>query len=370
MNKIRLGIVGLGNMGSGHFYNVFGGKCPSVEVTAVCDINPEKLEKAKDYPTVTRFTDCNEMLDSGLVDAVLIAVPHYDHPTIAIECFKRKIHVLTEKPAGVYARQVREMNEAAEKSGVKFGIMFNQRTNPMYRKAREIVQSGELGELKRMVWIITNWYRTQAYYNSGSWRATWSGEGGGVLLNQAPHNLDLWQWIFGMPKRVRAFCEFGKYHKIDVEDDVTIFGEYENGATATFISTTGDACGTNRLEITGDKGKIVIEHGKLCWWKLAVPEREFCFTATEGFVTPENTYEEFTAPEPEGHPEVLEAFAQAILNGTEMIARGEEGLNSLSISNAAYLSTWTNDWAEIPTDEALFENYLEKCCAEEKCTKK
>lgn len=370
MSKIKLGIVGIGNMGSGHFYNVFAGKCPSVSVTAICDINPEKLEKAKEHPEVASFTDYKEMLDSGLVDTVLIAVPHYDHPTVAIECFKRGIHVLTEKPAGVYARQVREMNEAAKESGVKFGIMFNQRTNPLFAKAREIVQSGELGGLKRMVWIITNWYRTQAYYNSGSWRATWGGEGGGVLLNQAPHNLDLWQWIFGMPKRVRAFCEFGKYHNIDVEDDVTIFGEYENGATATFISTTGDACGTNRLEITGDKGKIVVEHGKLAWWKLEVPEREFCFTATEGFVTPASTYEEFTAPEPEGHPEVLEAFAQSILNGTEMIARGEEGLNSLSISNAAYLSTWTNDWAELPTDEALFEKFLKERCESETKQKK
>ncbi len=370
MNKIRLGIVGLGNMGSGHFYNVFGGKCPSVEITAVCDVNPQKLEKVKEYPTVSCFTDCTQLLDSGLVDAVLIAVPHYDHPTIAIECFKRNIHVLTEKPAGVSARQVRLMNEEAEKSGVKFGIMFNQRTNPLYAKAREIVQSGELGERKRMVWIITNWYRTQAYYDSGSWRATWRGEGGGVLLNQAPHNLDLWQWIMGMPKRIRAFCDFGKYHNIDVEDDVTIFAEYENGATATFITTTGDACGTNRLEITGDRGKLVIEHGKLCWWKLDVPEREFCFTATEGFVTPNSTYEEFCAPEPEGHPEVLEAFAQSILYGTEMIAEGKEGLNSLSISNAAYLSAWTNDWADIPTDEALFEHFLKEQCANEKNVKK
>ncbi len=370
MDKIRLGIIGLGNMGSGHFFNVFEGKVPSVTVTAVCDINPEKLEKAKAHPEVKLFTDYKEMLESGLIDAALIAVPHYDHPTIAIECFKHKIHVLTEKPAGVYSRQVRLMNEAAKESGVKFGIMFNQRTNPMYKKAREIVQSGELGELKRMVWIITNWYRTQAYYNSGTWRATWNGEGGGVLLNQAPHNLDLWQWIFGMPKRVRAFCDFGKYHHIDVEDDVTIFGQYENGATATFISTTGDACGTNRLEITGDKGKIVVEHGKLCHWKLEVSEREFCFTATEGFVTPKNTYEEFTAPEPEGHPQVLEAFAQSILNGTEMIARGEEGLNSLSISNAAYLSAWTDDWADIPTDEELFEKYLKEKCENEKLSKK
>ena len=370
MDKIRLGIVGLGNMGSGHFFNVCNGKCPSVEVTAVCDINKDKLEKVKEYETVTCFTDAAEMMDSGLVDAILVAVPHYDHPTIAMEGFKRNIHVLIEKPAGVYARQVREMNEAAEKAGVKFGIMFNQRTNPMYAKAREIVQSGQLGELKRMVWIITNWYRTQAYYNSGSWRATWGGEGGGVLLNQAPHNLDLWQWIFGMPKRVRAFCSFGKYHNIDVEDDVTIFGEYENGATATFITTTGEAPGTNRLEISGDKGKLVIEHGKLCWWKLAVPEREFCFTATEGFIAPESTYEEFTDVEPEGHPQVLEAFAQAILNGTEMIAEGKEGLNSLSISNAAYLSAWTDAWAEIPTDEALFEKHLNELCKSEKNTKK
>lgn len=370
MEKIRLGIIGMGNMGSGHFHNVMEGKCPSVEVTAVCDIDLGKLTRMQEYPAIACYTDTVELLNSGLVDAVLIAVPHYDHPTIAIECFKHGIPVLTEKPAGVYARQVREMNEAAEASGVKFGIMFNQRTNPLYAKAREIVQSGQLGELKRMVWIITNWYRTQAYYNSGSWRATWNGEGGGVLLNQAPHNLDLWQWIFGMPTKVRAFCSFGKYHTIDVEDDVTIYGEYDNGATATFISTTGEAPGTNRLEISGDRGKIVIEHGKLKWWKLAVPEREFCFTATEGFVTPETTYEEFCEEAPEGHPEVLEAFAQSILNGTEMIAEGKEGLNSLSISNAAYLSAWTDDWASIPTDEALFEQHLNELRQNETSRKK
>lgn len=371
MEKIRLGILGMGNMGNGHFHNVIEGKCPSVEVTAVCDTDAEKLvDVTEKYPAVKAFANPETFLDSGLLDAVLIAIPHYDHPTFAIKCFHRGLHVLTEKPAGVYTRQVREMNEAAEASGVKFGIMFNQRTNPMYAKAREIVQSGELGELKRMVWIITNWYRSQAYYDSGTWRATWKGEGGGVLLNQAPHNLDLWQWIFGMPKRVRAFCEFGKYHHIDVEDDVTIFGQYENGATATFITTTGDACGTNRLEITGDKGKIVIEQGKLKWWKLTVPEREFCFTTKEGFAAPACEYEEFSQTEPEGHPQVLEDFAQSILNGTKMIAEGKEGINSLAISNAAYLSTWTEDWVEIPSDEALFEKYLNKLCEKEDCSKK
>ena len=363
MKQIKLGIIGMGNMGGGHFRNVQAGKCPSVKVTAVCDINPDRLKKLGDIAT---FTDADKMLESGLIDAALIAVPHYLHPEMAIKCFKHKIHVLTEKPAGVYASQVRKMNLAAEEAGVKFGIMFNQRTNPLYAKAREIVQSGQLGKRKRLVWIITNWYRTQAYYDSGSWRATWAGEGGGVLLNQAPHNLDLWQWIFGMPKRVRAFCAFGKYHNIDVEDDVTIYGEYEDGASATFITTTGEAPGTNRLEISGDRGKIVIEDGKLKWWKLKEAERDFCFTAKEGFITPENEYQEFSEEAPEGHPQVLEAFAQAILTGSEMIAQGQEGLNSLSISNAAYISSWTDDWADIPTNEGLFEEKLAELCRKEK----
>lgn len=371
MQKIRLGIIGMGNMGSGHLQNVLDGLCPSVTVTAVSDINPEKLEQVKTKdPSIALFTDTLEMLDSGLIDAALIAVPHYDHPTYAIECFQRNIHVLIEKPAGVYTRQVRIMNEEAEKANVKFGIMFNQRTNPLFAKAREIVQSGALGAPKRLVWIITNWYRTQAYYDSGSWRASWTGEGGGVLLNQAPHNLDLWQWIFGMPKKIRAFCSFGKYHNIDVEDDVTIYGEYENGATAVFITTTGETPGTNRLEITGDLGKLVLEEEKLKWWKLTAPEREFCFTVSEGFYVPETTYEEFTQEAPAGHPIILENFAKSILEDAPMIAPGLEGINSLALSNAAYISSWTNDFVELPTDEALFEDHLLRLCREEKLKQK
>lgn len=370
MDKIRLGIIGVGNMGSGHLRNAAEGKCPKVEVTAVADTNPEKLDNArKIQPSVVCFDTAEELLDRGLVDAALIAVPHYGHPVYAAECFKRGIHVMIEKPAGVTSRSVREMNEAANRAGVKFAIMFNQRTNPVYRKAHEIVQSGALGQPKRLVWIITNWYRTQAYYDSGSWRATWNGEGGGVLLNQAPHNLDLWQWIFGMPKRVHAFCSVGKYHNVGIKDDVTVYGEYENGATAVFISSTGEAPGTNRLEISGDRGKLVLEDGKLKWWRLETPEREFCFTEKNGFLCPSSTYEEYSEKAPEGHPEVLENFAEAILDGAELIADGREGLNSLSISNAAYLSSWTNDWAELPVDEEAFEAHLKRLCEHESAKK-
>ncbi len=371
MDKIRLGIIGMGNMGSGHLRSILNGECPRITVTAFADTNPEKLANAgKLAPDAAAFDDAIKMLDSGLIDAALIAVPHYDHPKLAMECFKRGIHVMTEKPAGVYTRQVREMNDAAKASNVKFGIMFNQRTNPIYARAREIVKSGQLGELKRMVWIVTNWYRTQAYYDSGSWRATWNGEGGGVLLNQAPHNLDLWQWIFGMPKRIRAFCTVGKYHNIGVEDDVTIYGEYDNGATAVFISTTGEAPGSNRLEISGTKGKLVLEDGRMKWWRLKEDERYTCFNNPNGFVWPECDYEEYTAQEPDGHPEILNDFAASILDGTPMLSPGEDGLNSLSISNAAYISSWTDDWADIPVDEEVFEKNLAKLCADEKITKK
>lgn len=371
MNKIRLGIIGMGNMGSGHLRSIMKGESPRITVTAFADIVREKLDKASEIcPSAKAFDNAEEMLDSGLIDAALIAVPHYDHPKLAIECFKRGIHVMTEKPAGVYTRQVREMNEAAKAANVKFGIMFNQRTNPIYAKAREIVRSGQLGERKRLVWIVTNWYRTQAYYDSGSWRATWNGEGGGVLLNQAPHNLDLWQWIFGMPVSIRAFCTVGKYHNIGVEDDVTIYGEYENGATAVFISTTGEVPGSNRLEISGTKGKLVLEDGKLKWWKLKEDERVTCFNCKDGFVWPESDYEEFTAEEPDGHPLILNNFADAILDGAELIAPGEEGLNSLSISNAAYVSSWTDSKADIPVDEDTFEKHLSELCHNEKIEKK
>ena len=373
MDQIRLGIIGMGNMGRGHLNSILDGECPRIRVTALADLDAGRLESIRaqrpELSDTVLFTDTEKMLKSGLVDAALIAVPHYDHPRYAAECFRNGIHVMLEKPAGVYTRQVRGMNEAARKAaeehGVRFAIMFNQRSNPVYAKAREIVQSGQLGELKRLVWIVTDWYRTQAYYDSGSWRATWSGEGGGVLLNQAPHNLDLWQWIFGMPARVRAFCSFGKYHRISVEDDVTIYGEYENGATSVFISTTGEAPGTNRLEISGDLGKIVIENGILKWYRLREHERRICFESKEGFAKPETDYEEFTAPVPDGHPVLLNNFADAILDGAPLIAEGCEGIRSLSISNAAYLSAWTDDWAQIPVNEELFDKYLEEYCLRE-----
>ncbi len=364
MKKVRLGIIGIGNMGSGHYSNIEKGLCPEIEVTAVADINPDRIRWANETmpDTVQKFDNAIDMLDSGLVDAAIVAVPHYDHPGLVIECLNRGIHVMCEKPAGVYTKQVRQMNEAAKQHpDVVFGMMFNQRTNCVYRKMRELIQSGEYGQIRRTNWLITSWYRPQAYYDSGAWRATWSGEGGGVLLNQCPHQLDLWQWICGMPKKVLTKMQFGKWHNIEVEDDVTTYVEYENGATGVFITSTGDAAGSNRFEVQMDKGKLVVENNKLTLYELETAEPEFSKTNKEPFGSPKQTVIEVqTDGENPQHVGVLNKFAAAILRGEPLVAGGEEGINGLTLSNAMHLSAWLGKEIELPFDEDLFYDELMK----------
>lgn len=357
MEKVRLGIIGVGNMGSAHACSIIDGKVPNMELAAVADLRESRRAWAsKTLPeSVKIFENGDALIEARCCDAVLIAVPHYDHPRFVRKAFEYGLHAMSEKPAGVYTRQVREMNEAAAGTDRVFGMMFNQRTNHVYRKMHEMVQSGRYGAIKRVNWIITDWYRTQAYYNSGGWRATWDGEGGGVLTNQCPHNLDLLQWICGMPARVQAFCHMGKWHEIEVEDDVTAYMEFPNGATGVFVTTTGDAPGTNRFEITMEKGTLICEHDTLRFYELEESEREFCFRSTEGFQKPEGHWTELeTDGENPQHVGVLRAFAANILRGEPLVARGEEGLNGVMLCNAMYLSSWLNRAVELPVDEELF----------------
>ncbi|MBQ2933525.1 MAG: Gfo/Idh/MocA family oxidoreductase [Clostridia bacterium] len=371
MDKIKLGIIGFGNMGTGHTSNIMGGNCPEVDLVAICDKNPDRCEFGKSkYPdaNITYFTDAIEMLDSGLINACLVAVPHYDHAKYSMECMKRGIHVMCEKPAGVYTRQVREMIAESEKHPeVVFGMMFNQRTNPVYRKMHELVHSGKYGEIRRTNWLITNWYRSQAYYNSSDWRATWAGEGGGVLLNQCPHQLDLWQWICGMPVKVQSKIKYGKWHDIEVDDDVTTFVEYENGATGVFITTTGDGKGTNRFEVQMDGAKLVVEDDKLTVTEFEMKESEFTKTNTEvfGMVKTHNLEIEIESKNPQ-HIGVVNAWAGKILHGTPLIAEGAEGLKGVILSNAMHLSDFLGREVEIPFDEDLYYEELMKRVATSK----
>lgn len=362
MKIVNIGIIGVGNMGNHHIDYLIKNEIPGAVIKAVCDVNPAQLTRAKSRvgETVEAYEDADELIHSKGIDAVVIATPHYDHPPLAIKAFSQGLHVLCEKPAGVYTGQVREMNEVAEKSGLVFGLMFNQRTLGEHLKLKELVESGELGELRRTNYIITNWFRSQSYYDSGGWRATWSGEGGGVLANQCPHNLDLWQWICGMPVRIRAFCSFGKYHNIEVEDDVTAYAEYENGATGVFITTTGEAPGTNRMEITGDNGKVVMENGRITFWRNRTPSDVFSREWKGGFGSPETWKCEipFQAGGEE-HRGITRNWIRAILDGTPLIAPGIEGIWGVELANAMLLSTWLDDWIDIPVNETIYYEKLQ-----------
>lgn len=365
MSKIRYGIVGVGNQGTYYAVRLDGGLVEDSVLTAVADINPAKIEaiKPKLKGDVKYYSDYKKMLSDGVCDAVLVAVPHYDHPGIVIECLGRGIHVITDKPAAVYTKQVEQMNAAAEKSKALYGMMFNQRTNCLYRKMKEIIAAGGIGTLQRVNWIITDWFRTQKYYDSGSWRATWKGEGGGVLINQCPHQLDLVQWVVGeMPVSVNGFCKYGKWHDVEVEDEVTAYFEYKNGASGVFITTTGEAPGTNRFEVSGTKGKLLCENKKLFFYQNAEDSQSFSKTSSESFAAPKC---EVIEPETDGenlqHVGILKNFTRAILGKEPLFVDGREGINGVALMNAIELSGW-KDGARVslPIDGDLYYNELMK----------
>ena len=361
--RVRLGIIGIGNMGSEHCRLILGGKCPETELCAVADLRAERREWARNTlpENVGIYPDGRELIASGTCDAVLIAVPHFQHEPLAVAALEAGLHVLCEKPAAVQADRAEKMIRAAEKAGKTLTFMFNQRTNCVYRAVKALLDSGEMGAVKRMNWVITDWYRTQRYYDSGSWRATWAGEGGGVLLNQCPHQLDLLVWLCGMPCAVTARCLEGKWHRIEVEDDVTAFLEFPNGATGVFVASTGDLPGTNRLEIDCERGKIVCGDGKAKVWRLGVNEREICFASDDPWYRgeAEESILETDGENPQ-HAGVINAFAAHLLRGGKPVAEAEDGLRALQLSNAIHLSGWTGKRVEIPVPPEDFNRELDR----------
>jgi predicted dehydrogenase len=368
-DQVRLGIIGFGNQGSTYARMIAAGMVPNMTVGAICDIDPEKAAAiASVHPGVAYFADYRELLASGAVDAVVTCVPHYLHPEMAIAALESGLHVLVEKPAGVYTSQVEELNAvAATKPELTFGIMFNQRNNPLYRRIKEIVDAGEIGAIRHTNWVITTWWRPQGYYDSSAWRATWGGEGGGVLVNQAPHQLDLWQWICGIPKSVYAKVGYGFRRNIAVEDEVTALVDYGEGATGVFVTATHDLTGTDRFEILGDLGKIVVEDSaRATVTRLTAPEREISEGLSDevvkklfsGGFNPEEHYTtevvEFESAWGSQHAGVLENFAANILDGTPLLAAGSEGINGVRLANAIHLSSWTGREVPLEFDEAEF----------------
>jgi len=362
MNKnttVRLGIIGLGNMGQSHADNIIAGKVPGLVLVAVADQDAERLDRFKD---AAHFSDGFELIKSGIVDAILIATPHYSHTRIGIAALEAGIHTLVEKPISVHKQDCERLIAAWQDKEVIFSAMFNQRTDPAYCKVKSLIESGEFGTVERINWIITDWYRTEHYYSSGGWRATWGGEGGGVLLNQCPHNLDLLQWIFGMPSKVTANCQFGRFHDIEVEDAVTAILEYPNGSTGVFITTTGEAPGTNRLEVACDRGKVVVENGKITFTRTEQLVKEHNKTAQTGFEKPAVWHVDIPLPAGNGeqHIGIMKNFTNAILKGEALISPASEGIHSVELANAMLYSAFENTSVNLPLDGAAYARVLKK----------
>ncbi len=369
MNKVKIGVIGVGVMGRGHLENL--AKAKNAELIAVCDVVKERVDQAAATYHCASFTDHKALLKAKVCDAVLISTPHYAHTTIGIDALKAGLHVLVEKPLSVHKADCERLLAAYTNKRQVFSAMFNQRTDPLYRKIKYLIEHGDLGQLDRITWIITDWFRTQSYYDAGEWRATWAGEGGGVLLNQATHNLDLWQWLFGMPDQVRGFCKIGRKHKIEVEDEVTAYMEYKNGCSGVFITSTGEAPGTNRLEIIGEHGKLVSENGGLRFIRNEVSTNEILKNSPEKYTRPDVWNVQMAMPDqgPQ-HAGILQNFIDAIVSGAKLIAPAVEGIRAVELGNAILYSSEMQKTIEMPLDAPAYERMLKKKIKESRIVKK
>lgn len=370
MDKVRLGIIGMGNIGKFHAGYLLEGKVSRCELVAVCSTSPHKLESYKDQG-LKIYGDGIELIKSGEVDAVLIATPHYQHTELGIAAFEAGVHVMVEKPISAHKADAEKLIAASKsKSDLIFGAMFQMRSEPRYQKIKKLLESGELGEIVRINWIDTDWFRSEAYYSSGGWRATWKGEGGGVLINQCLHQLDTFAWLFGMPTKIRGHAQLGKFHNIECEDNVTAYMEFANGATGVFISSTGEIPGTNRLEIACNRGQLVLEHDKITVIRNEVPTDDWNKTSKIGFAQPDK----WTIDIPFGnadapHAAYLQNFTDAILDGEPLAAPGEEGINSIELANSMIYSALEDKSVDLPLDGAAWESKLRDLIANSKFEK-
>ncbi len=370
MEKVRIGIVGMGNMGKYHADYLIKGKVAHAELSAVCSTSPEKLAAYKEPGAV--FGQGEEMIRSGSIDAVLVATPHYQHTSLGICAIENGIHLMVEKPISAHKADAERLIEVStQHPDIVFGGMFQLRTEPRYLKLKKLIADGDLGDIVRINWIITDWFRTEAYYASGGWRATWKGEGGGVLLNQCLHQLDALQWLVGMPSKVRSFAQCGRFHDIEVEDNVTAYLEYPNGATGVFVSSTGEAPGSNRFEIAGTRGRVILENDQIKFTRNESCMLEHSKNSPIGFSKPEVWEVDIPFGNAElPHAILMRNFVEAIRNKTPLIAPGVEGIHSVELANVLLYSSLVDQTINLPMDGAAFEAKLQQLIDESTHEKK
>lgn len=348
-------------MGSAHARELAAGRVPGAALVAVADTKPSALAA---FPEARPFASGADLIASGAVEALLIATPHYAHTPLAIQALHAGLHVLVEKPLAVHKADCLKMIAAYEQRPDPrqvFAEMLSFRIDPAVLHLRALLRSGALGRLRRISWLSTHWFRSDAYFKDSDWRGTWSGEGGGVLLNQCPHQLDLWQWLFGMPRQVHAFCGFGRFHAIEVEDQVTAYLHYADGLNGVFIASTGEAPGTNRLEVSGDLGKVVLDAQGLGFTRNAAPASAYIVENPGRNALPPTTEELLTFPTLENpRRAVLTNFVATILQGEALIAPATEGMASVELANAMIYSAITEQTVTLPLDPALYATQLQR----------
>jgi predicted dehydrogenase len=363
---MKIGIIGLGNIGRVHATNIQNGLIENCELVAVANQPIQSMEEFE-RKGIACFEEGSALIESGLADAVLIALPTHLHAPLGIQALEAGMHLMMEKPLACHKAEGERILAAKQRDDQIVALMMNQRTHPCYAKIKQWIDDGAVGELQRVSWTMTNWFRPEIYYQSSPWRATWRGEGGGVLMNQCPHNLDVLQWLVGMPSSIRANCAFGKYHAIEVEDEVSAYFEFPNGATGQFSASTGESPGSNRLEIVGDLGTVITDGNTATLIRNSQSVAAFSRATDEMFGAPETTAVVFQPLEPVNqHAAILDNFIKAARGEAALISPAEEGLQSLELAGAMIYSAWTNNTVELPLDSAAYEAAIQGKIAQSK----
>ncbi|MEM3041144.1 MAG: Gfo/Idh/MocA family oxidoreductase [Nitrososphaerota archaeon] len=345
---VKFGIVGTG-VGA-NFCAQGLARITEARIAELVAVSSQRKEHASEfvskYGLKLWYTDYKEMLQKAPVDAVIINTPHHLHHPIAMEAMKAGKHVLVDKPMAISLREADEMIREAERRRVRLGVIFQSRFDPIIRKVKVATEEGEFGKLI-LGEAVVEWFRTQEYYDNSSWRGRWATEGGGALINQSIHTIDLLTWIMGPPKYLWAQIDTVA-HKIEVEDLAVAAIRFENGALGVIQGSTAVYPGlATRLEIHGTKGTAIIEGEVLKRWSVVGEEEVIAEGAKEGLKS-------WARPElvpATNHASLIKDFAQAILEAREPYVDGVEGRRSLEIIMAIYKSATSNRTVDFPVKE-------------------
>lgn len=365
---IRIGIAGIGFIAEEYIKLITGGAVQGADITALSSRNAAHMAEIKEkynLKNAVLFTDYEDMLRCGRIDMVMICTPHFQHPKMAISAIERNIHTLIEKPVGVFPEELDALEHCIRNHAhVQSGVLYCRRTNPIYASIKQLLEEGALGTIKRITWIITDMYRPQIYFDSVSWRGTYSAEGGGMLMNQVSHHIDLLVWLCGLPEDMQAHCYTAQERNIEVENEVSITMEYSGKAIGQFIASTRECPGSNRLEISGSKGQIILENErKLIARTLQTDEKEFAVATQESYG--KIPYEEWEQILEAPDNRILQAaivnnFLRALEGKAQVLCPVMEAIQAQQFIQGAYLSSWQEKKLKLPVDTDAYTAELRK----------